>query len=180
MANKEISAPDLISNIGGHAALSSLPSSYGLLLSTFVDNNLSIDSVIKQVSAKHRRREKKGETVNEHGLLAKFPARRSKDQGKEKKKEQKREKWCELHKVTTHNTAECRSKDTFLPWDEYKKKKDGEKGMSAKDGVEEKETQEEHGNIATEAALEAMSATPPASLSRSAIVINSGATNMFI
>lgn len=73
---------DFADNVLAYAAIRRLPPSYGMLASTFhVDGNnagdetskkpsVTLDKVIARVAAEYRRRQSKGETVNQHGLLA--------------------------------------------------------------------------------------------------------------
>ena len=91
--------------VSAYAAIRSLPSSYGLLASTFISGTgtaPTLDDVIARVAAEHRRRETKGEVVNEYGLLA-----GKGQQGPQGGAKQGEGKWCEYHQVSSHRTADC-------------------------------------------------------------------------
>jgi hypothetical protein len=159
-------------SVSAYAAIHALPSSYGLLSSIFVaEPDLDLDQVIAKVTAEYRRREMKGETVNEHGLLAsktqeKFSGRTPKEGGM----------WCENHKSNSHNTVDCRNK-VWLPLEEYRRKKEAEKkkerGYAAQAKEEDDEPKKEVAGKAGELALASQ-------LDRGVIVIDSGATSPFI
>jgi hypothetical protein len=175
-AGTSLTIEQFANGIGAYASIHALPSSYGLLSSTFVaEPDLSIEQVTAKVTAEYRRREMKGEIVNEHGLLAgsvqeKFSGRNPKEGGM----------WCKNHKTSSHNTADCRTgpKDkNWLPIEEYEKKKEVEKkkerGYVAQEGEKEGGPVKEVVGKASELAL-------AVHLDKDVIVIDSGATNPFI
>nr|ADE10054.1 rve superfamily protein [Tremella fuciformis] len=173
--------------IGAYAAIRRLPSSYGLLASTFYSgtssNKIHLDEVIDRVADEHRRRQQKGESVNEMGMLSKSlqkPASKRcihhPDQGR-------------------HSTDECwkvigvpkHIQEQRSAREAAKGRKQGGQAKKAREQMESeddssseskrgssRETKEE-GYYATEIALHANDNLPSTS-----IIIDSGATSPFI
>jgi hypothetical protein len=176
---KALSIEEFSASVCAHAALQALPSSYGLLASTFVHNTITLDQVIERVTAEHRRREQKGEAVNEHGLLATRSTSKPKLAPKKTSA-----KWCDNHLSSGHTTSECRGVSKgWLPPSEFRKKKEEERkkenGLAAVSKAEEGREEMDNGVLSVEAGL---NATHLALLAqdKDAIILDTGATNPFI
>lgn len=180
-AGKALTVEDFADSVLAYAAIRRLPDSYGLLASTFmVDKDaITLDTVIERVSAEYRRRQTKGQVVNEHGLLSQ--AKKSGERGKGRASGLG-DKWCEKHQCKGHSTAECRGLKTgWLPLEEYRKKKEKEKGLEANEGDEGNETDKapERASFIEEVSLNAVEALA-ANEANDLIILDSGATSPFI